>query len=69
MDIRVGHYPEMSELRVELFGHEPLIGQSHDVPTCVTQHALAGHHDDDEEEEDYGNNEDYEDYDENKDSY
>ena len=70
MDIRVGHYPEMSELRVELFGHELLIGQSHDAPTCVvTQHALAGHHNDDDEEEDYGNNEDYEDYDENKDSY
>ena len=63
MDIRVGHYPEMSELRVELFGHEPLIGQSHDAPTCVTQHALAGHHDDDEEEEEE------EDYDKNKDSY
>ena len=63
MDIRVGHYPEMSELRVELFGHEPLIGQSHDGPTCVTQHALAGHHDDDDEEEKE------EDYDKTKDSY
>ena len=53
----------MSELRVELFGHEPLIGQSHDAPTCVTQHALVGHPDDDDEDE-----EDYEDYEENKDS-
>ena len=42
--------------RVELFGREPLIGQSHAASVCVTQHLVIMMDSDDKENENYGEN-------------